>query len=150
MINDVELKSLKTNTDERGYLIVFASLGRPDVPDATVKETYLVYSPKKGTIRAFHKHMKMWDSFFVLQGKVKFVLVDERPDSTTYKKIDEIILSEKEPKLLIVPPNVQHGHITMVDDTKFVGLASKPYDKDNPDYVRVPPDYYGDVWKITE
>jgi len=84
-IEGVELIPLKTNVDDRGYLIVLASVGRPDAFNVPViREVYFVGNFGKGVIRAFHKHEKLVYYFFIGHGAAKFVLVDDREDSLTY------------------------------------------------------------------
>lgn len=149
MIKDVKQLPLNVNVDDRGYLIVFGSSGRPDAPHIEkMKEVYLVGNHSKGTIRAFHKHKILWDYFFINHGSAKFVLVDDREDSPTYKEINTFVLSERNPSLLVVPPGVFHGWMTLEEDTQMISTASEMYDKTAPDEERVPHDSFGDVWSI--
>jgi dTDP-4-dehydrorhamnose 3,5-epimerase len=149
MIKDVRLIPLKVNTDDRGYLIVIGSSGRDDAPDIpTLKEVYLVGDMAEGTIRAFHKHQNLWDYFFISHGSAKFVLIDDRPDSGTNEEMNTFILTERNPSLLVVPPGVYHGWMSLEEDTQMVSLANNPYDPKNPDEKRIPADSFGDVWTV--
>jgi dTDP-4-dehydrorhamnose 3,5-epimerase-like enzyme len=147
MIKDVRLISLKVNTDDRGYLIVVGSSGREDAPDIpTIREVYLVGNMAKGTIRAFHKHQDLWDYFFIARGSAKFVLVDDRPGGN--KETNAFVLTERNPSLLVVPPGIYHGWMSLEDDTEMVSLANNPYNPKSPDEKRIAPDSFGDVWTI--
>jgi len=96
MIKDVQLLPLKVNIVDREYLIVFASSGRTDVLNTPkIAEAYLVGTGYKRFIRAFHKHEKLWHYIFVSHGSAKFVLVDDREHSTTYKEVSIFVVSEK-------------------------------------------------------
>ncbi len=149
MIKDVQLLPLKVNVDDRGYVIVFASSGRPDAPHLPkISEVYLVGDLTKGIIRAFHKHKKLWDYFFISHGAAKFVLVDDRKDSPTYKETNSFILTERNPSLLVVPAGVYHGWMALDNDTQLVSTASEMYDKNNLDEERISSDSFGDVWTV--
>jgi len=147
MIKDLRLIPLKVNTDDRGDLIVIGSSGREDAPDIPIlKEVYFVGNMARGTIRAFHKHQNLWDYFFIARGSAKFVLVDDRPDGN--KEINTFVLTERNPSLLVVPPGVYHGWMSLQDDTEMISLANNPYNAKSPDEKRIAPDSFGDVWTI--
>lgn len=149
MIEGVQLSPLKVNTDDRGYLIVIGSSGRKDAPDIPLmREVYLVGDMAKGTVRAFHKHATLWDYFFISNGSAKFVLVDDRAGSSTKGEMNTFVLTERNASLLIVPPGVYHGWMSLEDKTQMVSMANEPYDPKNPDEKRIPPDSFGDVWTI--
>jgi dTDP-4-dehydrorhamnose 3,5-epimerase len=65
-----------------------------------------------------------------------------------YKQQEIIILSEKCPKMIIVPPGIYHGWMSLEDNTIMISVASEVYNKEKPDEVRIPPDSFGDVWTI--
>ena len=109
---------------------------------------YLVGNPVRGIIRAFHKHNELWDWFFISHGSAKFVLKDDRPDSPTYGEIMTIIASARVQRLIVVPPGVYHGWMSLEDDTQMVSIASHSYNRETPDEVRIPPDAFGDVWTV--
>jgi len=151
-IKDVELISLKAYVDDRGYLIEVIRKAEPKTELWSVcdkfGQVYLVGDFVKGTIRAFHKHEILWDFFFISHGTAKFILVDDRKESPTYKEINTLIISERNPALLVVPPGVYHGWMSLEDDTQMVSIASELYDREKPDEVRIPPDSFGDVWTV--
>ena len=149
MIKDVQLLPLKINVVDREYLIVFASSGRTDVPNIPkIAEVYLVGTDSKGVIRAFHKHEKLWHYIFISHGSAKFVLVDDRKDSPTYKEINTFVLTGSKPNLLVVPPEIFHGWMSLEDDTQLVSTANEVYKSDSPDKIIIPQDSFGDVWNI--
>ena len=143
-IKGLEVVSLDVHFDERGYL--FEIIHDYDMPK--FGQVYAVGNPAKGAIRAFHKHEVLWDYFCIVKGSAKFVFVDDREDSETYKEKVEIVGSEKSPKMFIVPPGVYHGWMSLEDNTLMISVASEVYNKEKPDEVRVSPDTYGDVWTI--
>ena len=53
----------------------------------------------------------------ILQGSFFDVLVDLRPDSPTYLQHVHAELSEKNHRMLYIPPMIAHGFQTLEDDT---------------------------------
>jgi dTDP-4-dehydrorhamnose 3,5-epimerase len=151
MIKDVELIPLAVHMDDRGYLIEIARHIDDKEPHGIVHQfgqVYLVGDMSSGTVRAFHKHHELWDWFFISHGSAKFVLVDDREDSPTRDEMMTIVSSERKPTLIVVPPGVYHGWMSLEDDTQMVSIASHAYNRENPDEERIPPDSFGDVWKV--
>ncbi|MDH5795880.1 MAG: dTDP-4-dehydrorhamnose 3,5-epimerase family protein [Candidatus Bathyarchaeota archaeon] len=146
------LVPLRAYVDDRGYLIEVIRKARPKTDPWSVCEkfgqVYLVGNFGKGTIRAFHKHEKLWDFFFISHGSAKFVLVDDRETSPTYRATGTFVISERNPSLLVVPPGVYHGWMSLEDGTQMVSIASEIYDREKPDEIRIPPDSFGDVWTV--
>ena len=142
-IEGLEVLPLKVNFDDRGYL--FEVIHNYDIPK--FGQIYVVGSPKKGIIRTLHKHKVLWDYFCVIKGSAKFVFIDDRKDSKSYQQQEKIILSEKSPKLIFVPPGVYHGLMPLEDDTIMISIASEVYNKEKPDEIRIPPNSFGDIWK---
>ncbi|MEW6718187.1 MAG: dTDP-4-dehydrorhamnose 3,5-epimerase family protein [Chloroflexota bacterium] len=151
MIKDVKVIELTTYEDDRGYLIEIARKTGDPAPYGVVHQfgqVYLVGDPVRGTIRAFHKHEELWDWFHISHGSAKFVLKDDRPDSPTFGEMMTIIASARRPRLIVVPPGVYHGWMSLEDDTQMVSTASHTYNRENPDETRIPPDTFGDVWEV--
>jgi dTDP-4-dehydrorhamnose 3,5-epimerase len=151
MIDGVKVIDLKTYEDDRGYLIEIARHADDPEPHGVVHkfgQVYLVGDPVRGLIRAFHKHDELWDWFYISHGSAKFVLKDDRPKSSTYGNMQTVIASARNPKLLVVPPGVFHGWMSLEDDTQMVSTASHIYNRAKPDEMRVPPDAFGDVWTV--
>lgn len=145
-IKDAQLVPLVVNTDDRGYLIELVHVTDSFLPK--FGQVYLVGNFATNIIRAFHKHAVLWDYFFISHGSAKFVLVDDRKDSPTYGEMNVFVLSSKNSCLLVVPPGVYHGWMSLEADTQMVSIASEVYNKNNPDEVRIPPDSFGDVWVV--
>lgn len=146
MIKDVAVVDLVARVDDRGYLIEILRASDPHF--TKFGQVYLVGNMARGTIRAFHKHAELWDWFFISHGSAKFVLVDDRPDSPTYKEQNTFIAGTRNPSLLVVPPGVFHGWMSLEDDTQMLSTASDVYNRAKPDEVRIPPDSFGDAWSV--
>ena len=87
---------------------------------------------KKGTIRGLHfsdlrkKEIKIVSC---IKGKVFDVLVDIRKNSKTYGKFISIELSEKNRKLLVIPPGVAHGFQSLTDNVMMSYYTNILYNK---------------------
>ena len=145
-IKDVQVVELKVNTDDRGYL--YEIIRSTDSFFNKFGQVYIVGDPTRGLVRAFHKHKTLWDWFCIVHGSAKFVLVDDRKKSSTYKQKDIIVIGEHNPSLIVVPPGVFHGWMSLEDDTIMVSTATEVYNRKKPDEVRISPDSFGDVWQI--
>jgi len=151
MIEGVKIIPLTAHMDDRGYLIEIARRADDSEPHAVVHrfgQVYLVGDMVRGTIRAFHKHQELWDWFFISHGSAKFILRDDRQDSSTYGEMMTVIAGERNPRLIVVPPGVYHGWMSLEDDTQMISTASEVYNREKPDEVRIPPDSFGDVWTV--
>ena len=83
-----------------------------------------------------------------MSGAAKFIAIDDRKDSSTYKEINSFILSHSNPTVLTIPPGVYTGWMSLTNDTTIIGIADREYDKDNPDDERLDPFAFGDVWEV--
>jgi dTDP-4-dehydrorhamnose 3,5-epimerase-like enzyme len=142
MIEGVKLLQLPSFEDERGRLIQIFEEAK-DLPKA--KRMYIVKNWDKSTVRAFHKNFEENKIFFAVSGTIKFMLVDDRPGSSTYRQREEIILSSEKPALLVVPAEVHNGWKALTDDAMLIGIADTlmAHHKDE----RVPPNSFGADWK---
>lgn len=145
-IKDVQVIDLIVREDDRGYLYEIVHATDAFVPQ--FGQVYVVGDPVRGIIRAFHKHAELHDWFCIVNGSAKFVLRDDRPESQTYKEMQTIVISARSPKLIVVPPGIYHGWMSLEDNTIMVSTASHVYNREKPDEVRIPPDSFGDVWTV--
>lgn len=146
MIEGVKQVELKAHIDDRGYLIEV--LRSSDEHFTKFGQVYLVGNFSRGTIRAFHKHNVLWDWFFISHGAAKFILVDDREKSKTYKQKDTYVVSSRNPSLIVVPPGVYHGWMSLENDTQLISIASEVYNRKKPDEVRIAPDTFDDIWTV--
>jgi dTDP-4-dehydrorhamnose 3,5-epimerase len=146
MIEGVKLVNLVAHVDDRGYLIEI--LRATDEHFTKFGQLYIVGDMARGTIRAFHKHEVLWDWFFISHGSAKFALRDDRPDSPTFEQMETCVISQRNPSLLVVPPGVYHGWMSLEDDTQLISTASEVYNREKPDEVRIPPDSFGYNWEV--
>ncbi len=147
MIEGVKNNPVKSFIDDRGFLSQILPEGDESFQ---IKRIYSTGNFSRGVIRGFHKHKREKKAFFVPTGSAKFVAVDDRKDSVTFKEINTFVLSTLNPSVLIVPTGVYTGWMSLEDGTVVIGISSEKFDKDNPDDERLDPFAYGDVWKVKD
>ena len=140
LIDGVELKQLKKNVDERGYL---CELLRKDW--SIFKEFAMAYFSITfpGVVRAWHHHpkRKQQDYMSILQGTAKIVVYDDRESSPTRGLINEFTLGEDNLSLLKIPGECWHGFKALgVKPVLLVNFPTNLYDYEKPDEERLAPD----------
>ncbi len=126
MIQGVDFHSLKQIPDERGR--VMQMLRRDDPWFERFGEIYfsVVYP---GVVKGWHLHKVMTLNYAVIVGRIKLVLYDERKDSPTRGKLQEIFAGEDNYCLITVPPNVWNGFKGLgVEPAIVANCATEPYD----------------------
>ena len=147
-IKDVIIRNLTVHHDDRGYLM---EILRDDSPTFTkFGQVYLVGDVARGTVRAFHRHQELIDWFFISHGTAKFVLVDGRDDSPTYRNYQIIVAGDRKPVCITVPPGVWHGWMALTDDTQLISVASVSHDPSKLDEQRVEPEYFNYMKRFWE
>ena len=107
MIEGVIIKQLIKNEDQRGFL---AEIYRADEFDYQPAMSYISLT-LPGVIRGPHEHKEQADFFvFLGPGKFRVFLWDNRPNSPTYSKHQEIEAGEGSPMSILVPAGVVHGY----------------------------------------
>ena len=69
-------------------------------------------------------------NYFVLSGSIKFVLFDNRKNSTTKNQIQEIMMGDNNNVIVSVPPNVWNGFKCVgLKESYVLNIQDKPYDE---------------------
>ena len=117
MIHDVKITPLKILSDSRGSVMhmmrndskIFESFG--EIYFSTIF---------KDSIKAWHLHKESTLNYVCIKGAVKLVLFDERPESPTKGKYQEINLSPKNYFLVTIPPNIWNGFKGLHDPESII------------------------------
>ena len=126
MIEGIKVTALNQIEDERGKVMhmlrndskIFTKFG--EIYFSTVH-------PNK--IKGWHLHSKMTLNYAVVLGEIKLVLYDARSNSKTKGQIQEFFLSQKNYKLISVPPLIWNGFMGIGNTTAIVAnCADLPYD----------------------
>ena len=90
-------------------------------------------------IRAWGLHQASTDRLFVVRGLVSIVVYDAREESPTYGSLNEFRVSERNPGLLVIPPNLFHGWKNIgVDEAFIINMPSSQYEHEGPDALDLP------------
>jgi dTDP-4-dehydrorhamnose 3,5-epimerase len=92
-----------------------------------------------GRIRAWGLHQMSTDRLFVVNGLVKIVVFDGRKGSATFGKVNEFTVSEKNPALIIIPPNLYHGWKNIgTTEAVIINMPDRMYNYEQPDALDLP------------
>jgi dTDP-4-dehydrorhamnose 3,5-epimerase len=75
----------------------------------------------------------------MISGAMRWGLYDDRPGSPTQGLVNDLVLSDRAPALLIIPRGVWHAVQNVgTADAIFLNMPTQPYDHAAPDKVRLP------------
>ena len=106
MIEGIKITPLKQIKDSRGKIM---HMLRSDSPIfENFGEIYFsTVNPK--IIKAWHLHKEATLNYCCVYGEVKLVLYDDREQSKTFGKYQELFLSIENYSLITIPPNIWNG-----------------------------------------
>jgi dTDP-4-dehydrorhamnose 3,5-epimerase len=106
MVEGVQITPLLQIPDERGKVMRMLRCTDPQFRE--FGEVYFsVVWP--GAIKGWHLHRRMTINYAVPYGRIKLVLYDDRPTSSTRGTVQEIFLGQDNYCLVTVPPFVWNG-----------------------------------------
>lgn len=149
MIKGVEISFRKIIQDDRGKIIHIMKCS--DTQFFTFGEVYCstIYP---GIVKGWHMHKKMTLNYLVLKGNIKFVLYDDRHESSTYKEIQEIYIGENQPIIVTVPPLIWNGFKAIGSEEAFVvNFTDIPHDPE--EIIRMDPHKNGLIeynWSVID
>lgn len=137
LIAGIVIQPSRTHADDRGTLCEIYGPHRPPHPAPLVYVYQFTIRP--GKIKGWHEHHLHDDRIFVSQGHVKVVLYDNRPDSPTYRMINEVYQTELDRTLIVIPARVFHAYENVGEtDALFISMPTRPYRHADPDVFRLP------------
>jgi len=93
-----------------------------------------------GVVKGWHYHQKQTDNFVVIQGMMKVVLYDDRPESPTRGQVNEFFMGDYNPMLLSIPNLVIHGFKCISQhEAILINCPTEVYNYNNPDEYRIDP-----------
>ena len=128
MIHGVIKEPLRQIADERGAIMHMLRC------DSHIFEKFgeIYFSIVNSTaVKAWKLHNKMTLNLAVPLGSVKLVLYDDRQDSPTNGKIQELVIGENNYYLVKIPPKVWNGFQGLTNPKSIVAnCATLPHDPD--------------------
>jgi dTDP-4-dehydrorhamnose 3,5-epimerase len=136
-IHDVRLKPVRPVPHEDGTLAEVARASWPEI-DLPIVQVHIT-TTLPGRTRAWGLHERSTDRLFVVKGLVSIVVYDGRTDSPTFRCINEFSVTERNPGLLVIPPNLYHGWKNVGTDEAFIiNMPSSEYEHASPDALDLP------------
>jgi len=114
MIQGVLIHPLKQIPDERGKIMHMLRVDDPHFEKFGEIYFSVIYP---GAIKGWHLHKEMTLNYAVVQGIIKLVLYDDRPESPTRGELMELFIGEGNYVLVKIPPQVWNG---------FKGVGATP------------------------
>jgi dTDP-4-dehydrorhamnose 3,5-epimerase len=137
MIEGVRFRPTRPVPHEDGVVSEIVRSAWPEV-DLPIVQVH-VTTTLPGRVRAWGLHRASTDRLFVVCGLVSIVVFDGREDSATCGTVNEFRISERNPGLVVVPPNLYHGWKNIgVDEAYIVNMPSSQYEYDGPDALDLP------------
>ncbi len=136
-VHDVILRPTRPVAHEDGHVTEVARASWDVIGEPIVQIHTTTTFP--GRHRAWGLHRRSTDRLFVVSGLVKLAVFDGRVDSPTFRCVTEVILSEKNPGLLIIPPDLYHGWKNIgVTEAVVINMPTVMYNYDEPDALDLP------------
>jgi len=127
-------------TDDRGWSLMNQMQG---VMSGQGQINFSMQYP--GVIKAWHRHHLQTDFWMALVGHIKVGIYDQESD-----KAWSIVIGEKRPGTVIIPPPLWHGAATVGNvPAGLLYYVTHSYNPDKPDEERAPHDRFtGFPWQV--
>jgi dTDP-4-dehydrorhamnose 3,5-epimerase len=126
LINDILITPLKVIPAGSGE--VMHALKNSEISFQGFGEAYFS-TVDNHSAKGWKKHKRMISNLIVPSGKIRFVLFDDRPASTSFKMLQEVELSRDNYQRLTVPPGIWMAFQGKSDETNMLlNIASIPHD----------------------
>jgi dTDP-4-dehydrorhamnose 3,5-epimerase len=136
-IEGVRLRETRPVPHEDGHVTEIARQSWEILDDPVVQVHLTTTMP--GRIRAWGLHQNITDRLFVVRGLVHIVVFDGRNGSPTQGLLNEFTLSEKNPALVTIAPNLYHGWKNIgTDEAAIINMPTAMYNYDDPDALDMP------------
>lgn len=92
-----------------------------------------------GRVRAWGLHRGTVDRLFVAKGLVRIACYDGREGSETHGRVNELTLSDRNPGLVVIGPNLYHGWKNIgTEEAIVINMPTRLYDYEQPDAFDLP------------
>ena len=108
-------------------------------------------SGRKATVRGMHYQLSPYEEVKVVRctrGALYDVIIDLRPESSTYTQWFGVELTADNRRMLYVPEGFAHGSQTLTDDTELVYQASQFYAPESARGVRFDDPVFDIKWPL--
>ena len=121
-----DVKTYKPNSffDYRGEMWTFWEKSM-DTPQEKISK---FSRSRRNVLRGLHGDNVTTKHITCLVGECYLVVVDNRPDSKTYREWDSFIINDKNHLSVLIPPGYLNGHLVLSDEALFHYTQSYPKD----------------------
>jgi dTDP-4-dehydrorhamnose 3,5-epimerase len=131
-IHGIEFRPTRPVPHEDGHVTEVARASW-DIVGGPIVQVHIT-TTMPGRIRAWGLHQRSTDRLFVVSGLVKIAVFDGRLDSPTCGRVNEFTVSEKNPGLLVIPPNLYHGWKNIgTEEAVIINMPTSQYNYEGPD-----------------
>jgi dTDP-4-dehydrorhamnose 3,5-epimerase len=137
-LEGVVLATAVVHADHRGTLMETVNTEHPFWHEPVVHAYTFTVAP--GRIKGWGMHRRQADRYVALSGRLRVVLYDGRPDSSTFQRFAEFGFAEEAPGFLRIPPGVWHADQNVGEaPCRVMNFPTRAYDRDAPDKYRIDP-----------
>jgi len=152
-LRDAYLVQLEPARDNRGFFArtfcveEFAARGL----ETNYPQHSISFSTRKGTLRGMHYQRDQHSEAKLVrctQGAILDVIIDIRPDSSTFRRWQAFELSSVNGHQLYIPKGFAHGFQTLSNDVEVTYLISAPYKPEAAHGIRYDDPAFGISWPL--
>ncbi len=137
LIQGVEFRPTRPVPHEDGHVTEVARSSWETLHSPIVQVHITTTFP--GRVRAWGLHALSTDRLFVVAGLIKIAVFDGRKGYPTFGRLNKFTVSEKNPGLLTIPPNLYHGWKNIgVSEGIIINMPDRLYDYKSPDALDLP------------
>ena len=140
-INGAFIVEMEKKEDDRGFFARTYDVNefQKNGLNSKIVQCNLNLTHKKGTLKGLHYQKQPFSEVKLIRctrGSVFSVMVDLRPDSSTYKQSESIILSENEYCWRYIPEMCANGIQTLEDNTELIYQVTQEYTPESESGIR--------------
>jgi dTDP-4-dehydrorhamnose 3,5-epimerase-like enzyme len=133
LIDDVQVISLTTHKDERGFFREIFRINANNTGSVKqISHSFVKQDVKKG----WHAHVYQTQWNYVVSGRLRVVLIDNRSESKTHGNIMSFNAGQDDLIGYVFPPGILHGYLCVKGPVNIIYGTSGYYDLS--DEVRIP------------
>jgi dTDP-4-dehydrorhamnose 3,5-epimerase len=137
LIEGVRFRPTRPVPHEDGHVTEVARAGW-EILERPIVQVHIT-TTLPGRTRAWGLHPAGTDRLFVVSGLLKLVVFDGRRASPSHGRLNEFVVSEKNPALLVIPPNLYHGWKNIgTSEAVIINMPDRMYDYEQPDALDLP------------
>jgi dTDP-4-dehydrorhamnose 3,5-epimerase len=153
IINGLEIMERRKFLDERGSFerLFSEKFNSVTTENFKIADINLSKTLDKGTVRGMHyQHGEAAETKLVtcVSGSLIDVVIDMRPESSTYLKIFSIKLDGEDSLTLKIPKGCAHGFQSQEDDTRLLYFVDNYYSSKDQRGINPLSDELSDIWPL--